>query len=102
MSANTLLFLSEIAYLAHAGMMLRLKVETSDCDELGREEFNEVSLSFLRRYPEFFIRIVLEGGSGETVSRSSSPKLFSLYSPDGWRFGENNGRGTTDSEGEEE
>lgn len=83
-------------------MMLRLNVETSDCDELGRDEFNDVSLFCLRRYPEFFMRIVLDGGSGETVSRSSSPKLFSLYSLDGCSCGENSGRGTTDSEGEEE
>lgn len=83
-------------------MMLRLKVETSDCDEPGRDEVKEDSLSFLLRYPEFFMWIVLDGGRGETVSRSSSPKLFSLYSPEPWRFGENNGKGTTDSEGEEE
>ena len=82
--------------------MLRLKVETSDCDEPGRDEFKEDSLSFLLRYPEFFMWIVLDGGRGETVSRSSSPKLFSLYSADGCSCGENNGRGTTESEGLEE
>lgn len=48
------------------------------------------------------MRIVLEGGSSPTVSRSSSPKLFSLYSADGCSCGENNGRGTTESEGLEE
>lgn len=36
-------------YLAHAGMMLRLKVETSDCDEPGRDEFSDVSLFCLRK-----------------------------------------------------
>jgi hypothetical protein len=83
-------------------MKFRLKVETSDCDEPGRDELKEDSLSFLLRYPELFMWIVLDGGRGETVSRSSSPKLFSLYSPEAWRLGENNGRGTTESEGEEE
>jgi hypothetical protein len=82
--------------------MLRLNVDTSDCDEPGREEFRDVSLFCLRRYPEFFMRIVLEGGSGETVSRSSSPKLFSLYSADGCSCGENSGRGTADSDGVDE
>jgi hypothetical protein len=51
--------------------MLRLNVETSECEEFGREEFKEVSLLCLRRYPEFFMRSGTEEGSGEMVSRSS-------------------------------
>src|SRR4051812_17921584 len=39
------------AYLAHAGIVLAIKVDRSDCDEPGREEVDRESLSCLLKYP---------------------------------------------------